>query len=602
MRLRPAFTLLELMISVAIVIGLTTAAVNSTVASTKKKQIDAAAVRVEAMVLSARDNAISGKKIACSASNLGGWGVNITTTNVQLIEYCLDPLTGNYVANSPYTTYTPHTSVEFIPPTGSNPVIFKPLGQGVVSLTSTPDTFQIIIKGAYSSIGRAIDISKVGQIVTGGMSDTVIVPVATSTPAAITTNTPVPAATLTTTPTRTPTPTPTTAPTGLIAWWKLDEGVDNTCTGGVNDACNSGTVGAALDGLKLGTWVTAGAASNAISFNGSSDSVRITDNAALDLTGDFTLTAWVRRNGGAGAQVISKTDAASDGGYGMLIGNGGEVYCRTNSGTANTDSYTPSGLIVVGGGWHHLAAVKSGTSCRVFVDGTYRTQSQGVHTTVTANAKNLYIGAKPNLTGEYWNGYLDEVRIYNRALADAEVLSLFSSVVPPAVSTPTSTPSPTPTATPVPANLLANPGFETSSTSISPWAATQTNGSVGLSTTTFHSGLLAAQATVSIVDLASAQFVQLRQQPLTLPNSTYTLTFWAKANAARTISLGIQNTVGNATCWSNSSTSLTTTWSLYTFSSISLNRTNCPTTASDRLYFNFAANAQTVFIDDVSLY
>jgi PKD repeat protein/glucose/arabinose dehydrogenase len=73
-------------------------------------------------------------------------------------------------------------------------------------------------------------------------------------------------------------------------------------------------------------------------------------------------------------------------------------------------------------GWHHLAAVVSGTTARIFVDGVDRT-ARGTITRVVAGPTPLHLGREASKVG-HWQGELDEVRLYARALTASEVTAL----------------------------------------------------------------------------------------------------------------------------------------------------------------------------------
>ncbi len=223
---------------------------------------------------------------------------------------------------------------------------------------------------------------------------------------------------------------------GPLAWWKFDEcsgttandSSGNTLNGTITIAtgtqtstgtCNSGT------GSEAWSNGTTGKYNSALSIDGNGDYVTVSDNAKLDITGDFTLSAWVNRSSNGSTYLISKTNESTTGGYALLAGNGGEVYCRTNNGTSNTDSTSVTGLVSSGTGWHHVVAVRSGTSCKVYVDGNDRTSSTNTHTTLTANALDLKIGARPDNT-QMLTGLIDDARVYNYALTAIQIKTLYN--------------------------------------------------------------------------------------------------------------------------------------------------------------------------------
>jgi hypothetical protein len=69
--------------------------------------------------------------------------------------------------------------------------------------------------------------------------------------------------------------------------------------------------------------------------------------------------------------------------------------------------------------WTHVAVTYDGTTLRVFINGT-QAGSAAVAGSIAASTGALRIGGN-SVWGEYFNGLIDEVRIYNRALSAAEI-------------------------------------------------------------------------------------------------------------------------------------------------------------------------------------
>jgi len=164
-------------------------------------------------------------------------------------------------------------------------------------------------------------------------------------------------------------------------------------------------------------------------YDGTGDYVSTPDATALDITGDFSLSAWVNRTSGGGATqaVISKFNAATpSGGYKLAVGNQGEVYCLTANGGSWIESFTSQNLVTTTSGWTHIAAVRSGSTCRVYVNGLDRTTTFATHTTLTANNEAFRVGATAD-NDQYFYGYIDDVKVYNGALTPDQVKTDFTA-------------------------------------------------------------------------------------------------------------------------------------------------------------------------------
>lgn len=219
-------------------------------------------------------------------------------------------------------------------------------------------------------------------------------------------------------PTLIPGPTPTITMTdGLVSYWTLDESQSEKGIAKDIIGTNNGT--------SHGTTIVMGKNGNARNFNGTTDYISIANNPSLDITGDFSISLWTLRNPTRDGILVSKmTDAANSGGFEVLHGNSGEVYCRTSDGTTYLDSYTSYGIL--DNNWHHIAVVKSGTSCAIYADGQDRTGVRQSNHIIQTNSLNVVIGSTSDLKRPY-NGIIDEVRVYNRALSASEVTNLYTS-------------------------------------------------------------------------------------------------------------------------------------------------------------------------------
>lgn len=210
---------------------------------------------------------------------------------------------------------------------------------------------------------------------------------------------------------------------GLIGHWPMDE-----LTGNPGDFSGSGNNGTA-------TGTTAGVdgkLSKSRSFNGTSDYVTIVANSTIgNLTSDFTIAAWLNfDNFAIGTQTIWDTaeSPSSTVGFEFIVGGG-----LFNFGTkgVKTYSFTFTGL-VQSGAWVHAAVVlDSSFDATLYLDGVAR---ETITHTVGANANTTqatFIGASPNGTStpnRFWfDGNIDDVRIYNVGLTAAEMHQLFKS-------------------------------------------------------------------------------------------------------------------------------------------------------------------------------
>jgi len=267
------------------------------------------------------------------------------------------------------------------------------------SVTPTRSTTPTIILSATPSITKSI------------------IPTKTVTPTII----------LSTTPTITksvtmPIPSPSTActfPSGCVGYWKLDE-ISGSTLDSVNTnngtLINSPTQGAAG---KIGTCYTF--------VDTSSQSISMGEVSALKLP-KLSVSAWFKATINHYDCIVSEINGSLSAGWAITT-ELSKLRCRLGDNAThaiNIDGTTN----VITGAWFHVVLTSDGTYGKMYINGkqeggnvafpynlAYGTGSDGY----------FRIGARGSLPGQFFNGSIDEVGIWNRALTAAEVSTLYNS-------------------------------------------------------------------------------------------------------------------------------------------------------------------------------
>jgi GH18 family chitinase len=203
------------------------------------------------------------------------------------------------------------------------------------------------------------------------------------------------------------------APSGLVAAYSFNEGSGNAVT----DYSGNGFTGT----ISGATWTTSGKFGNGLVFNGTNAKVTVSNATLLQLTTGMTLEAWVYPTtvGGGWRDVIMK--GADD--YYLVTNPSGAP--ATGSDALGSTLSGPSALTA--NTWTHLAATYDGTTLRLYMNGTQvvsRSQTGSMQTSTNP----LQVGGD-NAFGQYFAGRIDEVRIYNRALTQAEIQSDMNTLI-----------------------------------------------------------------------------------------------------------------------------------------------------------------------------
>jgi hypothetical protein len=190
--------------------------------------------------------------------------------------------------------------------------------------------------------------------------------------------------------------------------------------------------------LRQATMVRApGRFGSAVRFDGVDDWVTVVDgvaNSPLDLTTGMTLEAWVNPSVMSGWEtVLLKERGAGLLSYalyahdGAPLGGGQAVpagYIRAQGVDQPVRGTTALPLNT----WTHIATTYDGTTQRFFVNGV-QVGSSPMSTAIAVGNQQLRIGGNNAFTGEFFQGLIDEVRVYNRARTAAQITADMSTPV-----------------------------------------------------------------------------------------------------------------------------------------------------------------------------
>lgn len=221
---------------------------------------------------------------------------------------------------------------------------------------------------------------------------------------------------------------------GLVSYWPMDETVNDSCVGG-QDACD---VKGVNEGVATGTSIVDGKYNKARGFNGSTDYIQVDNHSTLQITGDQTISMWLYPNSFAGR--MNPYDKAYGGEGTITQETNGTLsyYYGTNGG--NNTPYQGVGTTISGAltlnTWNHVVLVRNLTTMQIswYINGSHNTTATASYASATAGTNPVRIGR--GYAG-YYNGKIDEVLLFNRALSLSEVQALYNSTT--AVSNPADT-------------------------------------------------------------------------------------------------------------------------------------------------------------------
>jgi hypothetical protein len=159
----------------------------------------------------------------------------------------------------------------------------------------------------------------------------------------------------------------------------------------------------------------------ALNFDGTNDYVSCGNASSLNITGAITVEAWINAdtwNANSWGGTIVGKDNTNSTGYVLRCGNNGMLSFVIGIGGAWHEAL--SGAVMQAGRWNCVAGVFDGTTLSVYVNGVLSGQ-HSVTSTIGISTQSLLIGSSPGYPTRYFDGKIDEVRIWNTARTQSQI-------------------------------------------------------------------------------------------------------------------------------------------------------------------------------------
>ena len=217
---------------------------------------------------------------------------------------------------------------------------------------------------------------------------------------------------------------PPTLADDLVGVWNFDSADATDSVGSID-----GTVSGAAFGSGLGRSFA--------SFDGSNDSISISHDLSHGFSGTTTtVSTWIKTAQTSRGFCLLKAYQGNSGGdtwYLAVNDSGGtnkiSFYWRNNSTSVVKQLFSTSDIN--DDVWHHIVTVRSGENLYLYIDGVLEASESGA-TGTFAPTNPLYLGKwdHPNHSADFWyNGELDDVRVWSRALGASEVTTLHTETI-----------------------------------------------------------------------------------------------------------------------------------------------------------------------------
>lgn len=204
----------------------------------------------------------------------------------------------------------------------------------------------------------------------------------------------------------------------LVAYWKMEEtsGTRYDETANNNDLTDNNTVGS-------GTGIISTGADFELS-NSEWLNISNTAQTGLDFTGDMSFSCWLSVESTSANYILGRWGTPGNWAYRFIL-NGSNLYLGTSANGSSTTFFQKAWTPTLNQ-LYHVVFTKSGTTGTIYVDNS----SLGTGTlTSTIYDPNNPIGIGGNGNDGYgpWDGIIDEVGLWSRALTADEVSELYNS-------------------------------------------------------------------------------------------------------------------------------------------------------------------------------
>jgi hypothetical protein len=328
----------------------------------------------------------------------------------------------------------------------------------------------------------------------------------------------------------------------LIAHYSFDAGTGADISGGGNN------------GTIVGATASAGKVGGGLTFDGADDHVVLGEIAGSDNVDELTVSAWVKSSQTTGQMnIISKQTSSTESWSLMWSSSSSGFYGFNVYNTVTAGGTARTGLgVVPDNNWHHVVGIYDGSNIKLYFDGVLQSTQPALTGMIKDTTLGVCVGTWSAGGGACipssgnWDGSMDDVRLYSRALTCAEVGELYAlggNAAPSCggtVTPPQGTPPPGSNDSTPPSTSIASPSANSTHSGVINVAASASD-NVGVAGVTFK----VDGATIGSEDTGAPYSISLNTA--TLSNGSHTLTAVARdTSGLTTTSSGVTITVSNS--------------------------------------------------------
>lgn len=204
---------------------------------------------------------------------------------------------------------------------------------------------------------------------------------------------------------------------GMVAYWQFE--------GNTTDSSGLGHTGS-LYGSQ--NYVESMAELGySLYFDGNRDYMTVADDSYLHFTDTFTISAWINPTTvSVGDQaIVAKLTVGNAQYHDYVVGLYHDDFRAIIN--YNNTSVIPGDIIA--GEWQHVAYTYENSIVKIYYNGVYIGEWDSGYSSISADSRPIYIGGREGSSDKDYEGYMDEIKMFNRALSDAEILQEYNHVL-----------------------------------------------------------------------------------------------------------------------------------------------------------------------------
>lgn len=200
---------------------------------------------------------------------------------------------------------------------------------------------------------------------------------------------------------------------GLVGWWPFNGNANDESGNGHNGVINGATI-------TSDRW---GNSNSAFSFNGISSKIEVPYSSSFN-NSSITISAWVKPNNTNAGYYVARWNSP----YHFEMGQGGLDWPNHYGFGVFTQPFLSSNSNIATGTWKHVVATYNNSTgnMNIYINGTFDASLTYSFVSNFSGSDGIGFGCRYGQTNAIFNGDLDDIGIWNRALTQNEITQLYT--------------------------------------------------------------------------------------------------------------------------------------------------------------------------------